>query len=207
MSALTGHCRTFVPTAAACTARQRPRQGVTCRMGGPMGPGFDPSPGAQPGRLYIPGQDGGPRQPGKLVIPSQGGSRPGLQAGMGAEAAPTPAGPAYGNFRPPPGFMDAVGELQQQDLGLSPDDMIARLRTNAGHWHQLAKLLPALARAGYDSMVVEELVGLERSQQNVWTAAEQVRGSVRLRAGRWRGQQGSSGAWALRCAGIPPGCD
>lgn len=69
--------------------------------------------------------------------------------------------------------------LQVQDLGLSTDEMLNRLRSNAGHWHQLAKYLPALQRAGVDSMVIEEMVGLERRLQNVWVAAEQVYESVK----------------------------
>ena len=57
---------------------------------------------------------------------------------------------------------------------MSVEEMLNRLRSNAGQWHQQAKLLPLLLRAGCDSVAVEEAVGLERRVQNVWVAAEQV---------------------------------
>lgn len=150
------------------------RRIVTCRRGGFNFGGSDQ--GGQPNRLYIPGSDSGAQnRPGNLIMPGQGpGQGRPLAPGMGSDM---PA--ATTNFRPPPGFMDAVGRPQEQDLGISPDEMLGRLRTNAGAWHELAKFLPALQRAGYDSMVVEEVVGLERRLQNVWTAAEQV--------GTWEG--------------------
>lgn len=50
-----------------------------------------------------------------------------------------------------------------------------RLRSNAGHWHELAKLLPRLAMSGYDSQVVEMETGLERVTQNAWMVAQSVR--------------------------------
>ncbi len=69
---------------------------------------------------------------------------------------------------------------------MSTEEMFNRLRSNAGHWHQLAKLLPLLQRAGVDSVQVEEAVGLERKLQNMWTAAEQVGGQAGGRAaGTW----------------------
>lgn len=53
-------------------------------------------------------------------------------------------------------------------------DMLNRIRADAGPWHQLAKLLPALTRAGVDATAVEAETGLERARQNVWAVSEQV---------------------------------
>ena len=52
--------------------------------------------------------------------------------------------------------------------------MLNRIRADAGPWHQLAKLLPALTRAGVDATAVEAETGLERARQNVWAVSEQV---------------------------------
>lgn len=54
-------------------------------------------------------------------------------------------------------------------------DMLNRIRADAGPWHQLAKLLPALTRAGLDATAVEAETGLERARQNVWAVSEQAR--------------------------------
>ena len=70
--------------------------------------------------------------------------------------------------------MDAAGPAAA-DMGLSNDEMQGRLRALSGHWHELAKFLPALQRAGIDGMAVEEATGLERKIQNVWSTAAQVR--------------------------------
>ncbi len=70
--------------------------------------------------------------------------------------------------------MDAAGPASG-DTGLSNDEMLGRLRALSGHWHELAKYLPALQRAGIDGMAVEEATGLERKIQNVWSTAAQVR--------------------------------
>ena len=53
--------------------------------------------------------------------------------------------------------------------------MLNRIRADAGPWHQLAKLLPALTRAGIDATAVEAETGLERARQNVWAVSEQAR--------------------------------
>ena len=70
--------------------------------------------------------------------------------------------------------MDAEGPASG-DTGLSSEEMLGRLRALSGHWHELAKFLPALQRAGIDAMAVEEATGLERRIQNVWGTAAQVR--------------------------------
>lgn len=128
-------------------------------------------------RLIIPGQQSQQDQRRSLVLPGQ-------QSG----AAPRPGGGLVGgpgggmpqptqNFRPPPGFMDAAGPAAA-DPGLSSDEMLGRLRALSGHWHELAKYLPALQRAGIDGMAVEEATGLERKIQNVWSTAAQVYESI-----------------------------
>ncbi|GAB4818970.1 hypothetical protein N2152v2_006016 [Parachlorella kessleri] len=174
------HTRPFVP----CQGAGRRLQ-VVARQGGGYGsgpsfgdrPGGGPSFGRDPtGRLIMPGNgpQGGPAGR-KLVLPGQqGGQRP--QPGGGAGGAPSPA---FGNFRPPPGFMDAPGKPEAPEATMSVEEMLNRLRSNAGEWHQQAKLLPLLLRAGCDSVAVEEAVGLERRVQNVWIAAEQVYESVK----------------------------
>jgi hypothetical protein len=82
-------------------------------------------------------------------------------------------------FRPPPGFMNAEGPAEGPEQCMSPEEMLGRLRSLAGHWHELARFLPALQRAGYDSVAVEEATGLERRVQNVWNTAAQVYESVK----------------------------
>lgn len=81
-------------------------------------------------------------------------------------------------FRPPPGFMDAA-DLKSQVLGpLDPQEAreaLDKIRAQAGYWHELAKLFPRLAAAGYDSQVVEMETGLERVVQNSWMVAQHVR--------------------------------
>lgn len=198
MSALHSHCRPFVPAAQAGARRPAGRGAavapVTCRLGG--GPGGGQPGSGQPPRLIIPGSDQGSGGPRKLVFPKTAGE-PGGRPGYGGPdpAQPTAATPAQ--FRPPPGFMDAVGRPTLEEPDMSTDEMLNRLRSNAGHWHQLANLLPALARAGVDSTVVEEMVGLERRLQNVWTGAEQVRRA--RRGGGWGWGQGCSTKQSTCC--------
>lgn len=52
--------------------------------------------------------------------------------------------------------------------------LVNKLRANAGHWHELAKMLPVLAAAGMDSTAIESETGVERVQQNAWTVSVQV---------------------------------
>ena len=87
-------------------------------------------------------------------------------------------GPSTSTFRPPPGFMDAENPTAEVIGPFDPEearDALNRLRVSAGHWHELAKLLPRLAAAGYDSKTVENETGLERARQNSWMVAQQVR--------------------------------
>lgn len=85
--------------------------------------------------------------------------------------------PSTSSFRPPPGFMDALDANQQAIGPMDPEEARAALdkvRSQAGYWHELAKLFPRLAAAGYDSQVVEMETGLERKVQNSWIASSQV---------------------------------
>lgn len=152
-----------------CRRRAAP-PAVQSRLGGATGGGHGAS---QHGRLIIPGQRNAGPSGGRLIIPGQGGvtDRPAGPGGLAGSGQP----PVQQNFRPPPGFMDAVGRPQAEKVDLSVDEMLNRLRAGAGHWHQLARLLPALQRAGYDAVAVEEATGLERRLQNVWGSAAQVR--------------------------------
>ena len=56
---------------------------------------------------------------------------------------------------------------------------LAKLRAQAGPWHQLAALLPQLQRAGIDAMAVELETGLERATQALWQTAAQVFASLK----------------------------
>ena len=79
--------------------------------------------------------------------------------------------------RPPAGFMgDNVQDpsLNTQD----PQVLISKLRSNAGHWHQLGKLLPILYSKGIDSNMVAELTGINPADQNSWIVAGTVYDSI-----------------------------
>lgn len=111
-------------------------------------------------RLIMPGQEnqGGNRRP--LVVPGQGGGQRPPSGGSVGQGLVGTGGPPVQmqSFRPPPGFMDMDGPAVE-DSGLSTEEMLDRLRSLRGHWHQLAKLLPHLARAGYDAFAVEDASG------------------------------------------------
>jgi hypothetical protein len=64
---------------------------------------------------------------------------------------------------------------QEFEAAEDPLALLDRLRADAGPWHELAKTLPALARAGIDATAVEAETGLERARQNTWAVAEQAR--------------------------------
>ena len=53
--------------------------------------------------------------------------------------------------------------------------VLDRLSSQAGHWHELARLLPGLAAAGYDGTAIEERCGIERSTQGRWVISLSVR--------------------------------
>lgn len=56
---------------------------------------------------------------------------------------------------------------------------LAKVRAQAGPWHQLAALLPRLQTAGIDATAVELETGLERATQALWQTAAQVFASLR----------------------------
>lgn len=111
--------------------------------------------------------------PGRPATPPQ---QPG---GQTAESSVTGA---IRSFRPPAGFLDAA--LRGEDVSNFQEDedmeaMLNRLKSQAGAWHDLAKLLPALARSGMDSAAVEEATGLERAYQNTWIVSASVYDSLK----------------------------
>lgn len=76
--------------------------------------------------------------------------------------------------------------------------LLNRVRANTGHWHELAKLLPVLAAAGYDSLIIEQEAGVERATQNRWTVSMQV--PAHLTSTPHRTHQSHA---VLRCQMIP----
>lgn len=160
--------------AAGASARCMP---VRCRLGGSGD--FGGRPG-QPQRLIIPGQQdsGPPRQGGGLIIPNQSGT--GASSGLSGGVGLSGVGPVQQNFRPPPGFMDVdKPEDAGAPSGMDANQMLDRLRAQAGPWHELAKLFQLLQGLGYDSSAVEEATGLERKEQALWASSAQVRAPAR----------------------------
>ena len=138
-------------------------------MGG-LGGNFGGDNRQQPGKLIIPGQESaasGARPGGGLVIP--GGNTSGHTG-----TAPLTEGPEFRNFRPPPGFMDSDGKASHSFADIPQQEMLNRLQAQAGHWHELAKLLPALLAKGVDAFAVEEATGLERKLQNLWISSASI---------------------------------
>ena len=134
---------------------------VSCRFGGQgeiLG-GSGAGPKGKPPKLVLPGQGSGApaRNGGSLILPTPGGGPSGgsLQMAGGASEAGIPV---MRNFRPPPGFMDGATDAAP---AANPSEMLDRIEAGAGHWHQLAKLLPALQRAGFDAAAVEDRTGVD----------------------------------------------
>lgn len=128
--------------------------------------------------LYSPlGQKGSEQGQSQGLYPMAfaGSERESKKAAIDTSGIP---GPSTSSFRPPPGFMDA--EDPKKQAAFSPYDpqeareAMDKIRAQAGHWHELAKLFPRLAAAGYDSQVVEMETGLERKVQNAWMTAQHV---------------------------------
>ena len=115
------------------------------------------------GRIIMPGQEQASK--GKLLVPGQ---HPGFKKYEKAGFKPPPP-----SFRPPPGFMD-IGAPKQADAPADPKAVLDKMRSSSGNWHQLARFLPQLARAGYDTTTIEGETGLHRSEQDVWNVALQV---------------------------------
>lgn len=86
------------------------------------------------------------------------------------------------NFRPPSGFMDSPDQAAKHAVAEDPQQLLAKLKTGAGQWHELARALPALQRAGFDWLAIEAETGLERVLQSIWTIAGQVYDSLKQQA-------------------------
>jgi hypothetical protein len=71
---------------------------------------------------------------------------------------------------------DAV--VDDATANMNPDILLNRLRSRAGHWHQLAKLVPALNSKGYDSSAIDESTGVTPLEQNRWVVAGTVYDSL-----------------------------
>lgn len=67
----------------------------------------------------------------------------------------------------------------QTDITATPEEMLNRIQSQAGYWHQLAKLFPPLQTKGYDSNTIEEITGLERKLQNIWSSAAHIYDSLK----------------------------
>lgn len=63
---------------------------------------------------------------------------------------------------------------------MPPEVMLNRLRGRSGYWFDLAKLLPKLLAAGYDSSAVGDATGLEPKLQGIWGASLPVYESLKL---------------------------
>jgi hypothetical protein len=148
------------------------RKVVHCKLGG-SGQGSLAGGREPPSKLIIPGSSpGGGGNAPRLIVPDSPTSTSGPR-GMEAAGSDPSAQPQVRNFRPPPGFMDAEGPAQTE-VDVSPQDMLRRLQAQAGQWHQLAKLFPALLAKGYDAGAVEEATGLEKRTQNIWISAASI---------------------------------
>lgn len=159
--------------------------------GGPPSMGGGGGGRGGPGRgLVLPGQAPGGGGGGRLIIPTTaptgGGAAapvpPGGASSVGSallDAADAPA-PAANRFRPPPGFMDRddAAAVDADVASMPAPALLTRLRTQSAPWHQLARLLPALAQKGYDSSAVSEETGVTPLDQNLWQVAGTVHASL-----------------------------
>lgn len=68
---------------------------------------------------------------------------------------------------------------EDSTANMEPQEMLNRLRSRAGHWHELAKLFPALNSKGFDSATIDEMTGITPAEQNKWIVAATVYESVK----------------------------
>ncbi len=185
------------------SSRSRASLSVHARFGGRdsgliLGPGGnnygDQNQKAKEARLILPGQQRQTpsRGPQRLIQPEQQrpGGRPGGEnflpddstLGLVGETQNLVGGPPTLNkYRPPAGFMnDTLPE--DSTANMEPQDMLNRLRSRAGHWHELAKLFPALNSKGFDSATIDEMTGITPAEQNKWMVAATVYESVQASA-------------------------
>ncbi|KXZ54590.1 hypothetical protein GPECTOR_4g655 [Gonium pectorale] len=60
-----------------------------------------------------------------------------------------------------------------------PQELLNRLRARSGHWHELAKFIPALNSKGYNAGVIDEMTGITPAEQNKWVVSATVYESVK----------------------------
>lgn len=145
----------------------------------PGSPRQDPRSGGRPANLIIPGQ-GRPSQqqnkpglPGRLHDADLGNIiTPGVQ-GIVSETAPI-----LNRFRPPAGFMDDTVADDDDMADIDPQQMLQRIQGEAGHWYDLAKLIPRLQGKGFDSSAIAEITGITSAIQNSWVVAGTVHKSL-----------------------------
>ncbi|GLC33519.1 hypothetical protein PLESTM_000080200 [Pleodorina starrii] len=64
-------------------------------------------------------------------------------------------------------------------VNTDPQELLNKLRARAGHWHELAKFIPALNSKGYNSAVIDEITGITPAEQNKWVVSATVYESVK----------------------------
>ncbi|KAG2426314.1 hypothetical protein HXX76_013071 [Chlamydomonas incerta] len=140
-------------------------------------------------RLILPGQQQR-TAPGRIVFPEKqgGSSKPGGSnadnflpddSTLGLVGESLVGGPATLNkYRPPAGFMN---ENLPEDAysSMEPQEMLNKLRSRAGHWHELAKLMAPLNSSGYSSTSIDEMTGITPLEQSKWVVAATVYESVK----------------------------
>ena len=138
-------------------------------------------------KLILPGQSK-PGAPGKLVMPTKEGggsgiplpdsSELGLVSEISGNVVVAGGPPTVNKFRPPAGFMNET-LWDDSTSNMEPQDMLNRLRSRAGKWHDLAKLIPALNSKGYDSSAIDQATGINPAEQNIWIVSATVYESLK----------------------------
>ncbi|GAX76910.1 hypothetical protein CEUSTIGMA_g4356.t1 [Chlamydomonas eustigma] len=130
-------------------------------------------------KLIIPGGRGNSPPtgaPGQLIMPEEGMGVTGMMDIGDSVTTPTPPS----RYRPPAGFMNEDGLLEDETSKMSPEEMMNRLRTRAGQWHMLAKCIPSLYKLSYTSANIDEISGITPSEQSRWVVASTIHDSLRL---------------------------
>lgn len=145
-----------------------------------LGPGMGSPGGRGAGRLIVPGQgsSGGVGRPQRLYVPEEEAGLASRLAEGDGSPAPHVDGQVYNRFRPPPGFMDTETPDTSNMKG-DPQELLNRLRTRAGSWHDLGKIIPVLHNEGFDSTVIDEMTGINPAQQNLLAVASTVYDSLK----------------------------
>jgi hypothetical protein len=177
--------------ASSCRRAARCRTVVQARFGGgdSLMLGGNQNQRQKEARLILPGQPQRAPGGGRLITPERGGrtgpaGEPSFlpddsTLGLVGEQQNLAGGPPTLNkYRPPAGFMN---ETLPDDVTahMEPQEMLNRLRARAGHWHELAKFMPALTSAGYSATAIDEITGITPLEQNKWVVAATVYESVK----------------------------